>query len=641
MATRLKTVEYAFPVLASVVNNTLTDFTQITINLPDVRAGSNPFLSATLRITADDIITATGGSLTTKTIALRLGAITHTSTTNANTLTHSGQSISFLFVRDFTAHFNTNWSGTSMTCDARLQINQSTGTTLGLVNVCARLYITYEYDDTSATQIKTVYIPLDAPVGALAITRPSSLDTIPALDTYLPEASKTYYDSFVWFGANTCVGSGAVSHQISFQIDDATAYVTGNYEAALATTSRWTEHIWKPTFTTNATHEFRMWTSVGDVDRHHHPQVYLVVTYGFTIAGTTRALNSVILPMEWESPAGTSSTIFQRATRQLMIQEPGTINTRKVALYVNYETPLSLGVNLNCRISTGSFIAYTEAGSVVCGQKGLMIRNDSAFTLARGRNTLQADMHGSTTVSPFNISSFWIVNYESDIATQGIGAHNHTIRHNIHTHGTGAATLQAITAALSFIPIPETNYYITAAGTVYEWMTNSTISPSGVIVQIERLASGESGLKWETAYVDNNACDPEVGIHSNYSQVRTIFNRWKDDPDTDRINILSSRRFRMIIPNTTSGVAAWHLNLSSLVTYHTITYTVSGTITNSSGGTVSLSLHRTSSGEKILIGSRVGNGAYSFTWYDNTEDIHVVAKESGTLLGRSDDGLAT
>ena len=119
-------------------------------------------------VTFDDIITATGGSLTTKTVALRLGAAAYTTVANANTLTNSGENASFFIAQNFTSHFAANWTGASMTCDFQLQINQSTGTTLGMVNVCVTLEITYEYDDASATQLKTVRIPLNMPTGAMA-----------------------------------------------------------------------------------------------------------------------------------------------------------------------------------------------------------------------------------------------------------------------------------------------------------------------------------------------------------------------------------------------------------------------------------------------------------------------------------------
>ena len=170
MTSRLKTVQFAWPTLPSLVNNTLTTFTQITVYLPEV---SKTIRAAWVELSMDDVITVTGGSLTTKTVNLRLGAASYTSTTNANTLTNSGENLSCFLTRDFTSHFTTNWSGTSMTCDLQAQVNQSTGTTTGMVNVSATLHITYEYDDSATNQLKTVYIPLNAPATTLPTSKTS------------------------------------------------------------------------------------------------------------------------------------------------------------------------------------------------------------------------------------------------------------------------------------------------------------------------------------------------------------------------------------------------------------------------------------------------------------------------------------
>jgi hypothetical protein len=77
------------------------------------------------------------------------------------------------------------------------------------------------------------------------------------------------------------------------------------------------------------------------------------------------------------------------------------------------------------------------------------------------------------------------------------------------------------------------------------------------------------------------------------------------------------------------------------MTYHTITYTVSGSVTGSAGGTVNLELERDGTDELVLSTSRTGNGSFSFTWYDNTENVYVSAREDSTHLGRSDQGTAT
>jgi hypothetical protein len=77
----------------------------------------------------------------------------------------------------------------------------------------------------------------------------------------------------------------------------------------------------------------------------------------------------------------------------------------------------------------------------------------------------------------------------------------------------------------------------------------------------------------------------------------------------------------------------------SVITYSTPAYTVADSITGFSG-TVNLTLHRASTDEKVGETSRVGDGAFSFPWYDNTEELYVVAND-GTNVGRSQDTLAT
>lgn len=631
MALRLKTVQYAFPTLAAVTNNILTNFTQITVYLPEA---TKTIRKAWVEITCDDIITATGGSVTTKTINLRLGAVAYTSTTNGNTVGNTGENISWMFTRDFTSHFTTNWTGTSMTCDVQMQINQSTGTTLGMVNATCVLYVTYEYDDTATTHLKTVLIPLNAPVTTLPTTK-TSHDTIPALDTYLPEATKTYRNIFIVTQANRN-HSAATDHTVTYELSSLGTQVTGNYESALAS-DVWSRYVWNITsyITTNVTHTFNVWSSL--TARHHSMQAWMVVTYEFDASSTTSVMNSLQLPMEMDSPmGGTSSADFQRATREFWVEEANP-SRQRLAFYMFWQATAN-EAGLNARIGTDSFVAYTNTGSgLVCGNKGLMVRNDSptGVSFGRGRNTLQVDVYNtSATQRGGNIGGFWILNYTSDLASGGVGAHNHSVLWPVFTQGTATATQQYITTA-DAPNIPETNYFIVALGFHLNFMQG--VTQQGTTIKAERLASGEGGLIFERIYADISQHDNELGIYDIWCQARTFFNRWAGDADSERLDIETNRRY---IINSSNGVT-WPNHLVMMFTYHSITYSVSGDITNSAGGTVNLSLHRTASGERVLTGSRVGNGSYSFTWYDNTEEVYVVARESGTLLGRSDNGYAS
>jgi hypothetical protein len=629
VVTRLKTVQYCMPALASITNNTVTAFTTTTLYLPE---NSKTFRKVVATFTADDIITATGGSFTTKTREFRLGAVAFSSVANANTKTNSGENDTIRLTTDMTSHFQTNWTGTSMTFDFQVTINQSTGTTLGLVNGCLTIDITYEYDDTTTTHVKTVWIPLNMPVGALATTKPASLDTIPALDTYLPEASKTYRQLFIVMQGNESNAAGTTDFTLQAQIDSLTQLTSGNHEAALAS-DRWSRYVWDITglgMTTNATHTWHAWSSTA---RFNHMQAWMVVTYEFDASTTTSVMNSLLLPMEILSPmGGTTSSDYQRASRELFVQEPN-VTLNKLAFYMFWEQAAAVG-GLNIRVGTGSFVAYTDVAAQLCGGNGCMIRNDAptGLSFARGRNTLQLDVYRTDTADlGWNISGFWIVNYTSDIHADGVGAHNHTIIWNLANTSTSAAAVQVQVAATAPI-IPESDYYLTAVGTQYLHDTNAT-GLGGVSILVERL-SAEGGVQWEEAYVDVNQTDVENGMRQFYSQVKDLFLRWPGDLGSDRMNLETNRRWRVI---SAPNMAAFH-HLDLMFTYHTITFAVAGNVTGFTG-TVNLGLHRSATGEKVKSTTRSGDGAYSFTWYDNTEDMFVSAND-GTKWGQSMDQTA-
>jgi hypothetical protein len=630
MATRLKTVQYAFPTLASLDNNTLTNLTQITVYLPE--SGTKTIQKAWVEVTMDDIITATGGSITTKTVNLRLAAIDYDSTTNSNELANSAENISLCIIRDFTSHFVTNWTGTSMTCDLQLQINQSTGTTLGQVNVGATLYITYEYDDTSTTHLKTVYIPLNAPSGSLPTTK-TSHDTIPALDTYLPEASKVYRNIHIVTHVNA-TNSLTTDYTNTYELSSLGTQVTGNYESELIS-NRLFRYVWDITsyITTDVTHTFNVHSSLANV--MDAMIAYMVVTYEFNASTSTSIMNSVLLPVLFENLAGTDATSFNKITTDFFVQEAN-VSLNRLAATIYFCRSNQNMTGLSARLGTGTFNAYTISGqSAVCGNTTMMVRNDTptGLTFARGKNVLELNIY-TTGANPRGNTwgCVWMVNYTSDKHADGVGVHNKTVRYPYYTQDTGANAQEKIYSADAII-IPETEYYINNFGMRFSTMNAFN---NGVNVKAERLI-GEGYNMFETLLRDGTKLTFEMGNYMYYFNDKNLFYRWTGDPDTFRINPETSRRYL----GETVGTSSQHLLLESIITYHSIRSTVSGNITDSNGGTVEISLHKADTAEKILETSRVGNGAYSFTWYDNTEELYVEAYENNTYKGRSGNGLAT
>ena len=626
MATSLKTTNWGFPPLASTTNNVIGTFSSIVIEIPE---SGISIKSAWVDIGFNDVITATGGTIGTIRVDFQLGSNGSFGSTASTTLSNSAENIALIVTRDFTTYFQNFWSGTTMSCQVGILTNQTTGTTLGMNNLSAQLNVTYEYDTTSSTQAKSVWIPLNAPRSSLPGVK-TSHDTIPALDTYLPEDSKSYKSIFIVAKFNRHHANTS-DFTITYELSSLGTHTTQTYEAALST-DLYTRYIWEITtyITTNTTHTFNVWSSL--TGRSNSPIFYMIVTYTYNSSSTTQVMNSVLLPLDYNSPmGGTSASDYQRASRDFWIQESNP-SIQRIACLVHWNAPDS-EAGLNARVGTGSFLAYTLTGSgLIAGDKTMMIRNDAptGLTFSRGRNTLSVDIYNtSNLVRGFNVGCLWMVNYTSDSISGNSYLNSKTVQ-ILNFVNTGLN--QQLIATMSVISIPENYWFISALGYEFKFLGGATLV-QGVGISVERLTS-EGGLIWEDVYSDAGGHDAEFGTNTKYAQSRFIFKRWTNDYDQNRLDISVPRRSKTWLPASTATPAV-HDSLITYITYHSIYGTVSGYISGSSGGVIDIHLNRYDTGETVLSTTQSGNGTYSFIWFDDTEDLFVYAYESETRKGAS------
>ena len=566
-------------------------------------------------------------NLSSRQLQCRLGAASYTANTNTNTLTGSGEDRVIFHAVDLTSHFTTNWTGTSMTMDAQFLFNDS-GTGAAWTNICVTVLITYEYDDTSSTHIKTVRIPLNAPLTGLAGSKPGTATaTIPDLDADLPEASKVYRSTHIVIQGNRNTNN-VTDMTLSAQLDSTTALTTGTWEG-ISQSDYWFRYVWdvSAVLDTTNTMGFYIWASTST--NFQHPQAWLVVTYEFDATSSNDVWVSLLLPMNLEPPiGGSSSTSAQRGRQELWIEEPGTITTQETAFYFFWDSDQSTG-GLEMRIGTGAFVAYTDTKHLTaCGSNGAMVRNDSAFTLARGRNALNFNCFSTEAIRPgWAPCGFFLINYTASKPTDGYGAANHTVFWNLGATYASAG-LGSRTSYTAIAPvIPEAEYFLNGPGIQYRQQMDGVLTFTGVVVTVERL-SAENGIKWESVINWPLFTDIEQGLRHAYGTLEPYFWRWAGDPDTYRFDPETARRWRTICP-----AGNWIEQFEMVFSYHTITFEVAGEVTGSAGGTVNLTLHRAEGGDKVASTSRSGNGAYSMTWYDDTEAVFVSASEDATHVG--------
>lgn len=219
MTLRTKTVEYAFaPSIALVATATARNFPQLAaLYIPETTGRT--FRSVILEVACEDNV-ATAASVTAVLMGVALGGVAIDTATVTQTITNSGENCTYLWTRDVTAYFVTNYTGTSMTADARLTV---TGPSTH--NAYAKLIITYEYDDSATTQLKTVKIPIDGSVGNLTTsfsTIGGVSNQIPLLDEFLPEAAKFIRSYFFQMDTHTGT-SGAATSALTMRYDGATS----------------------------------------------------------------------------------------------------------------------------------------------------------------------------------------------------------------------------------------------------------------------------------------------------------------------------------------------------------------------------------------------------------------------------------
>lgn len=631
MAIRKKTVQYAFPELAAITDNTDTDFTQITIYLPE---DSITFRSVVLDVMYQDASNPVGND-SRRQVSLQLGAAGYDTVNNTNALNQSGETSWKQMTGDFTSTFASDWTGTSMTCDARILVNNASASP-DLRSGTAVLTITYDYDEDSATHIKTAWLPIPCPVSAaLGTSKPGAATaTIPALDTWLPEASKTIRQTSIVVQGNENQ-SGTTDSSLNMELDSAGAHATATH-GAWSNCTRWLREIWQPSFDTSATHDFYLWAD--KTLSYAGLQAWMIITYEFDPDATTTVLNSLWLPMEFDSPAGgTTSGDYQKANRQLYIEEPGTIMLRESALLLFFDAAAAIA-GANARVNGGSWIGYnSRAAQVAGGLSAMLDATGDLPALARGSNAFDADVYRTDGADlMMNLSSVWILNYTSGKHPNGVGVHNHSVCRNFFTHGTVAADNNRITPA--FAPaIASSEYFLNAVGVNYQYLTHAGANAGGVAVQAERLV-GEGGVKWESIYGDIGHTDPEVGVRQIWANARKVFRRWPGDPDPERLDLETARRYKAVLAVGANSFD--HLDMWA--TYHSITFEVSGTITgyDGDGSGIAVCIHRADTGEKVLEAITAVGGGFSATWYDDTEDLYAVARQDDTHIGRSADAVA-
>ncbi|NBS71412.1 hypothetical protein EBT31_21245, partial [bacterium] len=265
----------------------------------------------------------------------------------------------------------------------------------------------------------------------------------------------------------------------------------------------------------------------------------------------------------------------------------------------------------------------------------------AGIELARGSNTLTVDYYSNSAVTGSlgtNFSALLFLNYTSGKAAAGDGAHNHTTQWISRPHATGNA-VNKLTYTPSTTPtIPESMYWLTNSGFEIYLQTSGTGSSNLGLTYSAQVNSNEGqGAGWLDIYSSFYLSDAEVGPNVVYCRSRSLFKRWPNDTDTERLNIETSRSFRF--DSTVASATFWQSK--QYITYHSITQPIGGTLSGVAVDTeVALKAYNAFTGQLVGSAIRIGNGTYSIDWIDDTEPVYVVAEDATGPIGVSQQAVA-
>ena len=554
--------------------------------------------------------------------------VTRWTTTNA--WTH-GEAWKHTCTFDVTALLSTAYgAGATFTVDGDLSwVYRGIGSTYQS-HCHAILWVTYDYDDTSTTQLNFAALPVDSLTGAIGTSQATiggtgGIRQLTGAGGIIQENSPSIVDLWMHYAGNAGE-AGTTDYDVYGQIDSEAETLLANYDAANQSDYN-REIIWRRTdLTTSAAHDLkaRVTSATGATWSNVGATVWVV--WSFTESGTTVRTGQMMLPTQIslglaEGTAATARDVYNQdfwieGANAALLHGGSVVHWTQIAdpgnlLYAfGGQTARSYSCSASNTSTTLTLSQRFDSGA----QAG------SGVTFARGNVTLQHNVYADTT--PANVGSISAMTYVTFAYDATAGKRHSFAIFPLFYATTFAVGTVRLTGSVQFL-IPEASHWIAGCG--YEMTENAAIvgSTRGV-----RAALGNN-LGWVDTckgVLFPDANDGARVCHFNGNDCikkSPTFLGTKFDP------VSASRVIH------SDGTISRLTSCMAFVNWHDYTYQSTLTIAGSAGGTVSVEVRDKATSEALIQTSRTGDGTVAVTWYDSARDVVATALESTTRAGQS------
>jgi hypothetical protein len=554
--------------------------------------------------------------------------------TTTNNFVPAGETTGDVFQVDVTSAMTAAWvsSDTSKQYDFRIcQCHRGEAAAGRHWITTGELFITYEYDDTLTTQLNTLVIPLDGLTADLTTTLQTvgGSGGVPQLTSsgFIKEASPTIRDCYFVLPFNTNE-AGTTDWSLGLALDSESEATIGPFDA-VNQSDYYMECIWRRAdITTTAAHDLKMRVTNVAGATIAHAGALMVVTYEYDHASSTVLTHTDVIPAQVGMTLTTGTAATERTFKTVEFWVEGTnVGLLQSGAQITWQQSADPGT-MEFAFGSQTARAYGATPADVSGPLSITQRFDaggvagSGISFARGKNTLTISARATTTPTVAGgVMAMIYVNYYYDKATNN--RHNTAMFPAYHFPNFGTPAAASVSGSLRFY-INEASYFISSAGAVVNELVGATQgSTTRLSVKIGDNLGWvvEGGTSWNT--------DANLGPRWHACEGLEKVKRWPTDPASNVVDPVAAA-CTASLTSTAREIFAY-----CWVNWHDYTFTTSLTISGSSGGTVDVEVRDDATEERLVTGSRTGDGTVSVTWYDNTRDVIATAKESTTKSGQS------
>lgn len=655
MAIRSKTIEYPLGQVSDIISSASLYTHPTSTMLYIAETGSRVIRNAFIEIFWRDRSTLTTNrpSVNTQSLFLQLGNNKVETSSLIILVPDTGEQVSFVSGYDVTSYFSSSFGNDisqSLQWQFRYTVNPPSQS-YTMVGLYPQLYITYTYDDNNASiRSKTATIPLNFS-GSLNAER--LIDFIPALDTYCTESNKTF-DS-IWCeveGGN--MHTTTTTYSMSYHLDNNPP--TESFEIVNPNgTGTWIKWLLNLNETdTSVPHNLGINNSITTA-LHSRNMVTLKATYRYNHDNSNYILNTPSIAMNetvarpWFNVEGTDVACFDYCDFNIQEPEPIIQGNCAFRIFTGYTATVTLQVHpatgslVNCGLTQASVEACSAALQIRfdSGSGSTTFTNEQTTPLVRGNNRFALG-YGSADVQRLSsLGTHVLLNYISGKDPRGDGVHAHTLTEMAATSSIlpvyDGINNQYGRCELRRPSIYDTNYHI------HGWCLDSTFFGSAAnltpfITAIDNITTNSSSFQYSVTDVKLlYSSDSENGVfrmifpfNNYYTKFPNSVKRKNELGDLPFIRTVGARSF-----------------LKSLMTYDSIFYTITGSISGYTGDGSGILVDCIESGSeysnegKIFQTITAVGGTFSGSVYDNTKKYYVTARQSSTLTSRSDDATGS